>query len=57
MRTLISLFFIATTTVAAFGCEDESPVEEAAEEVGVNDESALEEAGEDIEEAAEEATE
>ena len=53
MRSIITLCFAATLTFAA-ACEDESPVEEAAEEVGLSDESTGEEVGEEIEEAAEE---
>lgn len=57
MRSIITLCFIAATTFAAAGCEDESPVEEAAEEVGLQEESTAEEVGEEVEEAAEEVSE
>ncbi len=53
MRSFISLCFAATLALAA-ACEDESPVEEAAEEVGLAEESTAEEVGEEVEEAAEE---
>jgi hypothetical protein len=56
MRSIITLCFIAATAFAT-GCEDESPIEEGAEEVGLQEESAAEEVGEEIEEAAEEVEE